>query len=151
MRSIPQTSAIFPSVCDVAGVWHIERHVKQAMEAFVRASMKGSAVEIVIRKKRKDRTPPQVAYYFGVVIPAFAHHEGYRTDEHYMLHDGLMFKFWPVAPDPLTKAPRRRRLTLKEQGAEPPLSDEEMGVHIEQVVMFAAERGCVIPDAARAA
>lgn len=145
-------SAVFQSVRDTSGVWHIDRHVKAAMTAFVRASMTAGAVEIVIRKKRKDRSSPQVAYYFGVVVPAFAHHEGYRTDEHYMLHDGLMHKFWPLEPDKVTKAPRRRRLSLKDgSGPEPPLSDEEMGIHIEQVVIFAAERGCVIPDAERAA
>lgn len=125
----------------------MDRHVKVAIMAYVRANLKNSPVEIIVRKKRRDRTPPQVAYYFGVVIPEFAHHEGYRRDEHYQLHDGLMRKFWPLEPDPLTNAPRRRRLTLKEQGSEPPLSDEEMGIHIEQVIIFAAERGCVIPDA----
>lgn len=117
------------------------------MAAFVK-SMKGSVVEIVLRKQRKDRTPAQVKFYWAVVIPVFARFEGYRTDEDYMLHDGLMHKFWPLEPDKVTKAPRRRRLSLKDgAGPEPPLSDEEMGVHIDQVVMFAAERGCVIPDA----
>lgn len=146
------SGAIFLSTCDASGQWHIDRHVKAAMSFYVGASMKNSVVEIVIRKKRKDRTSPQVAYYFGVVIPEFAHFEGYRRDEHYMLHDGLMFKFWPLEADKVTKAPRRRRLTLKDGvGPEPPLSDEEMGIHIEQVVIFAAERGCVIPEAEKAA
>lgn len=126
----------------------MDRSVKAALAAFVRASLKASPVEILIRKKRKDRTPPQVAYYFAVVIPEFAHFEGYRRDESYMLHDGLMHKFWPLEPDKVTKAPRRRRLTLKDgSGPEPPLSDEEMGIHIDQVIMFAAERGCVISEA----
>lgn len=127
---------------------HVERPVKSALTAFVRANLKASPVEILIRKKRKDRTSPQVAYYFAVVIPEFAQFEGYRRDEHYMLHDGLMHKFWPLEPDKVTKAPRRRRLTLKDgSGPEPPLSDEEMGIHLEQVVIFAAERGCVISEA----
>lgn len=136
-------------MADAAGVLHIDRPVKAAIAAFVRGNLKNSVIEILIRKKRKDRTSPQVAYYFAVIIPEFAQHEGYRRDEHYMLHDGLMHKFWPLEPDKVTKAPRRRRLTLKEQGTEPPLSDEEMGIHIEQVVIFAAERGCVITDATR--
>ena len=124
----------------------MERPVKAALTAFAR-SLKNSQVELVLRKKRKDRTPPQVAYYFAVIIPEFAHFEGYRRDEQYMLHDGLMHKFWPLEPDKVTKAPRRRRLTLKDgTGPEPPLSDEEMGIHIEQVCIFAAERGCVISE-----
>jgi hypothetical protein len=142
------TSAVFPSVCDAKGEWHIEPSVRRAMKAFVGASLKNTVVEIVIRKQRRDRTTAQVAYYWATVVPQFAQHEGYRRDEHYMLHDGLMHKFWPLEPDKVTKAPRRRRLSLKDgSGPEPPLSDEEMGIHIEQVVLFAAERGCVIPDA----
>ena len=122
------------------------------MSAFVRANLKASPVEILIRKKRKDRTPPQVAYYFAVVVPEFAQHEGYRRDEHYMLHDGLMHKFWPLEPDKVTKAPRRRRLALTDgAGTEPPLSDEEMSIHLEQVIIFAAERGCVISQSYREA
>ena len=127
---------------------HIDRRVKATIGAFCRGALKNSAVEVVIRKKRKDRTPPQVAYYFSTIIPEFAHFEGYRRDEHYMLHDGLMHKFWPLEPDKVTKTPRRRRLTLKDgSGPEPPLSDDEMSIHIEQTFIFAAERGCVISEA----
>lgn len=131
---------------DTSGVLHIEPPAKAAMAAFCRGSLKGKPVEVVIRRKRLDRTPPQVRYYMGVIIPEFAHFEGYRRDEHYMLHDGLMHKFWPLEPDPVTKSPRRRRLRLHDQGHGEPLSVEEMTIHIDQVVMFAAERGCVISE-----
>lgn len=131
---------------------HVDRQVRAAMTAFTRGNLKNCIAEIVLRKKRKDRTPPQVAYYFAVVVPEFAQHEGYRRDEHYMLHDGLMHKFWPLEPDKVTKTPRRRRLTLKDgAGPEPPLSDEEMSIHLEQVIIFAAERGCVVSQSYREA
>ena len=120
-----------------------------AFRAFLR-TLKGRAIEILVRKKVQPRTTPQVAYYFGVVIPEFAAGVGYRRDEHYALHDALMHRFWPLEPDRLTGSPRRRRLALKDQGSGDPLSDEEMGIHIEQVVILAAENGVVVPDADKA-
>lgn len=137
-------SPVFTGVCDRAGKVHLD--APGLFNAYVK-TLAGKAIEVVCRRQVKHRTTLQVAYYFGVVIPEFAHHEGYRRDEHYHLHDGLMHKFWPLEPDKVTGAPRRRRLTLKEAGSEPPLDDEEMGIHLEQVVMFAAERGCIVPDA----
>lgn len=123
----------------------------KAFKAYL-GTLKNAAIEIIVRKKRQHRTKPQVAYYFGVVIPALASELGYRRDEHYQLHDGLMFKFWPLEPDRLTGSPRRRRLTLQDgAGPEPPLSDEEMREHIDLVVQFAAEHGAVVPDAEREA
>jgi hypothetical protein len=117
-----------------------------ALRAFLR-TLKNKAIEVTVRKQVKHRTKPQVAYYFSVVIPEFAAGVGYRRDEHYELHDALMHRFWPLDPDRLTGSPRRRRLTLKDQGAGDPLSDEEMGIHIEQVVILAAEQGVIIQDA----
>lgn len=118
---------------------------RRAFRAYVR-SLAGKPLEVIVRPFVRHRSTPQVAYYFSTVIPALAHEIGYRRDEHYQLHDGLMHKFWPLPPDPLTGSPRRRRLTLKEPGSEPPLNHDEMGIHLEQVIMFAAERGCVIPE-----
>ena len=118
-----------------------------AFKAFVR-TLTQKPIDIIVRKQVKHRTTPQVAYYFGVVIPEFAAGVGYRRDEHYALHDA--HRFWPIEPDRLTGSPRRRRLRLQDHGTGEPLSDEEMGIHIEQVVILAAEQGVVIPDADRA-
>lgn len=118
--------------------------------AFARVNLRNQPFEITWQRKVRHRTTPQVAYYFGVVIPELAAGVGYRRDEHYQLHDGLMHKFWPLEPDKLTKAPRRRRLTLKDKGCGAPLTDEEMGIHLEQVIILAAEEGVVIPEADKA-
>ena len=108
---------------------------------------KNRAVVLVLDEPTAHRTTPQMGYYWSTVLPAFAAHVGYRRDELDQLHEGLMHKFWPLPPDRLTGSPRRRRLSLKESGTEPPLSDQEMGQHIDHVIQFAAEQGCVIPDA----
>jgi hypothetical protein len=137
-------------VVDASGTLHIEPRIKAAMAAFCRASLKNKPVDIILRKLVRHRTTPQLNYYWSTVIPEFAREEGYRTDEGYQLHDGLMHKFWPLEPDRVTKQPRRRRLTLKDKGCGDPLSDEEMGIHLEQTIMFAAERGIVISEADKA-
>ena len=78
---------------------------------------------------------------------AAQHLFGYRRDEHYALHDALMHRLWPLEPDRLTGSPRRRRLKLHDDhGCGEPLSHEEMGIHIEQVVMLAAEQGVIISE-----
>lgn len=141
------SSASFPAVADSAGAFHVEPRIAAAMRAFVRGNFKNVPLTITIERQVRHRTPPQVAYYFAVVIPELAAGVGYRRDEHYALHDALMHRFWPIAPDRLTGAPRRRRLNLQDKGTGDPLSDEEMGIHIEQVVMLAAEHGVIVPEA----
>ena len=134
------TSAIFQSVCDTAGVWHIDRQLKAAMETFVRASMTGAAVEIVIRKKRNTRSSQANRYYWGVVIAEIASCAGYRKQDAYQLHDALAFKFLPLPPCPITGSPRRQRT--------PETNTEEFGVYLDQVIQWAAETwGVVIPNA----
>src|SRR3990167_10526909 len=134
------TSAVFPSVCDLAGKWHVEPSVKRAMSAFVKASMKGHAVEIVIRKKRRTRTDKQNRYYWGVVIAEIASCAGYRKADAYQLHDALAFKFLALPNCPITGSPRRQRT--------PDTDTEEFGVYLDQVIQWAAETwGVVIPEA----
>lgn len=137
---MPQTSAVFPSVCDAAGRWHIARHVKAAMEAFVRAGMKGSVVEIVVRKQRRTRTSKQNRYFWGVVMAEICACAGYRREDAAQLHDALAFKFLPLPPCPITGSPRRQRT--------PETDTAEFGVYLDQVIQWAAETwGVVIPEA----
>lgn len=135
-----RTSATFPSVCDREGVWHIEPPVKRAMNAFVKAAMKGSVVEIVLRKQRKTRSAQANRYYWGVVIAEIAACAGYRKADAYQLHDALAFKFLALPDCPITGSPRRQRT--------PETDTEEFGAYLEQVIQWAAETwGVVIPEA----
>ena len=139
---MPPHSAVFPSVCDAEGRWHIAHPVKAALAACVRASMKGSAVEIVIRRQRRTRSSKQNRYYWSAVIGEIASCAGYRRQDAYQLHDALAFKFLPLPPCPITGSPRRQRT--------PETDTEEFSVYVDQVIQWAAETwGVVIPEAAR--
>ena len=132
-------SAIFPAVVDQSGILRIDRRVKATMTAFVR-SLKNSAVEIVLRKKRVHRSDKQNRYYWGVVIAEIASCAGYRKADAYQLHDALAFKFLPLQNCPITGSPRRMRT--------PDTDTAEFSAYLEQVIQWAAETwGVVILEA----
>lgn len=54
------------------------------------AGLEGKPVEVVVRRKRSQRTLAQNRYYFGVCVQILAEHFGYETTE---MHEALKFKF----------------------------------------------------------
>ena len=127
-------------MADASGTLHIDRPVKAALAAFVRANLKNSALEIVVRKKRIRRSDKQNRYYWGVVIAEIASCAGYRKADAYQLHDALAFKFLPLPHCPITGSPRRMRT--------PATDTAEFSAYVDQVIQWAAETwGVVIPDA----
>ena len=54
------------------------------------ARLDGKPVELLIRKRRSQRSLPQNAYYWGVVVEILAEHFGYEKEE---MHVALKFKF----------------------------------------------------------
>jgi len=57
-------------------------------------ALKGKAVDIVIKKHRKDRTNEQNSYYWSVVVPILADHFGHDNVED--MHEDLKLEFNPV-------------------------------------------------------
>jgi len=120
----------------------MDRAVKAAMTAFVRANLKNSPVEIVVRKRRTKRSAKANRYYWGVVIAEIASCAGYRRADSYQLHDALAFKFLPLSPCPVTGSPRRMRT--------PETDSSEFAAYVDQVIQWAAETwGVVIPEATK--
>lgn len=112
------------------------------MAAFARANLKNAPVEIVLRRKRRQRTAKQSRYYWGVVIAEIASCAGYRKADAYQLHDALAFKFLPLPPCPITGSPRRQRT--------PETDTSEFSAYVDQVIQWAAETwGVVIPEATK--
>jgi hypothetical protein len=54
------------------------------------ALLEGKRIELVIRKRRSQRSLQQNKYYFGVVVEILANYCGYTTDE---MHSALKIKF----------------------------------------------------------
>jgi len=60
------------------------------------SSLAGKDVELVVRRRRKQRSLQQNAYYHGVIVKMLADHFGYRPEE---MHEALKFEFLRRDPD----------------------------------------------------
>jgi hypothetical protein len=97
-------------------------------------SLSGKDVEIVVRRKRQQRSSQANRYYFGVVVPLIAEHCGYEKDE---MHELLAMKFLRTEDDPVTGSPRRKHT--------PETDTQEFGEYVDACIRLGAELGVVIP------
>ncbi len=98
-------------------------------------SLAGEYVEVIVRKKRFQRSSQANRYYFGVVIPLLAKHCGYEKDE---MHELLAMRFLRIEDDPITGSPRRKHT--------PETDTAEFAAYVDSCIRLAAELGVVIPD-----
>lgn len=54
------------------------------------SKFEGKKVELVLRKRRSQRSIKQNAWYWGVVVEILANHCGYEPEE---MHDALKYRF----------------------------------------------------------
>lgn len=96
----------------------------------------GKKVEIILRKRKKQRSDQQNRYYFGVCVKILADHFGYTVEE---MHEALKWKFLKVQSDPDHPIE-----TVKSTAS---LSTVEFMELIAQIQIWAAtEFSIVIPD-----
>ena len=100
-------------------------------------SLAGQYVEVIVRRKRLQRSLQANRYYFGVVVALIAEHCGYEKDE---MHELLAMRFLRIEDDPVTGSPRRQRT--------PHTDTTEFSEYVERCIRFGAELGVVIPAAA---
>lgn len=98
-------------------------------------TLKGQFCEVVLRKRRTQRSLKQNRAYFGLIVQSVAEFCGYSVDE---AHEALAFKFLRIGePDALL--PTRRSTTS--------LSTTEFEAYSAQCKQFAAEElGIYVPD-----
>lgn len=97
-------------------------------------SLRGRFVEVIVRKRRTQRSSQANRFYFGVVIALIAEHCGYEKDE---MHEALAMRFLRIEDDPITGSPRRKRT--------PHTDTAEFADYVEACIRFGAELGVVIP------
>lgn len=95
-------------------------------------SLRGE-VELIVRKWKKKRTDNQNKYYWGVIIPILCESLGYFDEE---MHDALKWKF-------LRKKEREKLPTVKSTAS---LSTIEFKNYIDEIVIWAASEGIIIPE-----
>lgn len=74
-------------------------------------SLAGKHIEIVIRKRKVQRTPQANRFYWGYVVPEIAEAAGYTKDE---AHDALRQHFLTVHEGPLPKVRSTTDLSVEE-------------------------------------
>lgn len=94
----------------------------------------GQPIEVVIRRRRAQRSHSQNAYYWGVVIAETAESFGYEPDE---MHSAWKLEF---LKDHTEDKPFPRIKSTTE------LSTAEFETYLEQIRRKAAEYGCVVPE-----
>jgi len=57
------------------------------------SALEGKSIELVLRRKRSQRSLRQNRYYWGVVVEILSGHFGYEAKE---LHEALKFKFLKI-------------------------------------------------------
>jgi hypothetical protein len=87
----------------------------------------GKDVELVLRKKKSQRSLNQNAWYFGVIIEVLREHLGYDKDE---IHEALKNKF-------ASKTDERTGLVIVESTAR--MDTKRFGEYCEQIQRWAAE------------
>jgi len=96
-------------------------------------------VMVIVQRWRKPKTMPQLSYYFGPVIQAWAEHTGYELDE---IHIELKRAYFP-------QRPVISKITGEERDELPSLADassQEMSEYLDRVLREAAKLGLHIPS-----
>ena len=102
-------------------------------------SLAGKPVEVVVRRKRSQRSLEQNAWAWGCAYPVLAETLGYDRDEHEELHYALVAKWGGTHLDEKLGVEVANKRSSQ-------LSTAEFSDYMEWLVRFAAkEFDCVIP------
>ena len=109
--------------------------ILEAPEDFgrLKQSLEGHDIEIILRKRRKDRSTPQNRYYWGCVIRTLSEFTGHSPEE---VHESLKHKFLIEHGD--EQLPRVKSTAS--------LDTAEFARYVDDCIRLAAEFGCIIPD-----
>lgn len=100
------------------------------------SALNGKKIELILRKRRSQRSIQQNSYYWGVVIEILSGHFGYESEE---MHEALKIHFLKFRSD---KAP-----DLVSVKSTTRLSTDEFNEYVNRIVRWAAqEHGVFIPD-----
>jgi len=125
----------FSAVKSGTGVQY-KRGEKTRMTAYLSTLKEGAELYLYCEpvSARRLRSDQQNRYYWGVVMQYLSQWCGYTPEE---MHEAMKMKFLIVHRDKLPDTVRSTRSLTK----------DEMVEYIDNVIMFAAENGVVIPDA----
>ena len=97
--------------------------------------LKGQFVEVIVRKRRTQRSGQANRYYWAAVVTPLAEHCGYERGE---MHETLAMRFLRIEDCPFTGAPRRKRT--------PKCDSKEFSDYVDSCIRLAADLGVVVAD-----
>ena len=97
--------------------------------------LKGQFVEVIIRKRRTQRSSKANRFYWAAIISPLAEHCGYEQQD---MHEVLAMHFLRIEDCPITGAPRRKRT--------PTCDTKEFSDYVDSCIRLAAELGVVVVD-----
>ena len=89
------------------------------------------------KKFRKDRTPPQLKFYWAVPVRLLSQHTGYEENE---IHAILKYKFLKTVNEDGYEYIKSLSTIARQ------VDTREMNEFIEKIQRWGAEIGCYIPD-----
>lgn len=100
------------------------------------SALNGKKVELILRKRRSQRSLRQNSFYWGVVIEILSEHFGYEPEE---MHEALKFRFLKIRNDVSPNLVSVKSTTR--------LSTDEFKDYVNRIVRWAAQEYSVfIPD-----
>lgn len=105
------------------------------------------AVDVVIKRHQKERSPDQNAALWAVAYPAIGNHCGYRRDDYEFLHREFCKLYFGKVPDPMLGDRPKRTTTTNELGERDVIGKLDFARFYEFVQQVAAEKlGVNVPD-----
>lgn len=114
---------------------------------FVVDFLPGQDVEVIFRKRKRERTHPQNRYLWGVAYKLLSQHTGYEIDDCAEFLCGQFFGWVEKKlPGNRTAQVPRRTTTTNEEGKRDVLGRVEFGEYVAFVQRVGAKAGVYIPD-----
>lgn len=121
--------------------------VAERAKRFILDCLPGKELEIEIRQRKRERTPPQCRYLNGVAYKLLGQHTGYERDEISEYLCGSYFGWVEKKlPGGRTKQVPRRTTTTDENGKRDVLGRVPFGEYVAYVQRVGAKAGVYIPD-----
>jgi len=122
---------IFPCFVTAAGSLKVSSDERSRFDQHLK-SLAGADCELVVRKRKSQRSLVQNSYIWGVAYPVIAEALGYDRHEHEELHYGLVAKWGGEHFD-------KRIGSMVPNKRSSKLSTKEFSDYIDWLVRFAAE------------
>ena len=116
-------------------------------QRFILDMCPGQELEVIVRKRKRERTHPQLRYLHGVAYKLLSEHTGYEREDcaEYLLGSFFGWTERKLPGNRVAKVPRRTT-TKNEDGKRDVIGRVEFSEYVAFIQRVGARAGCYIPD-----